>query len=96
MTLEKIDFIRAKLDGIKTTLERVPASDKTGHIGITIAKDFNTVLQEMGEIYPELASGLPSPIGITGPFRQLGKAGASYTDLEILCEQVLNLVRLVR
>ena len=60
-----------------------------------LGTEFNKVRKEIGEEYPDLKDALPAEISTRGPGASMGKAMATFLDLEILCEQVLNLLSLV-
>jgi len=77
------------------TLERTPPGEKKNLVSLEIAHDFNETLKSVSEQYPSIAGALPKPLSTRGPMTQLGKASASYFDLEIVCEQLLNLLGLV-
>jgi hypothetical protein len=95
MNIPRKRFIAAKLLGITGTLERAPASDKNKLIALHLAHEFNEILKAVSDEYPGLAPSLPRPLSTRGPMIDAGKAPASFLDLEIACEQVLNLLDLV-
>ena len=88
-------LITAKVQGIMKTLENTPASEKKNLVSLELAEDFNQTLKRVSVEYPDIANTLPKPLSTRGPMTQLGKASASFLDLEIVCEQLLNLLGLV-
>lgn len=96
MTISPKRLIEASIQGVMKTLERTPASEKKNLVSLQIVIDFNETLKRISEQYPELIEALPKPLDTRGPMTQLGKASASYLDLEIVCEQVLNLLGMVQ
>ena len=95
MAISKKRIIDAKLKGVMNTLERTPPSEKKNHISLDLAFEFNKIRKDVGEQYPELKDDLPGDISTRGPGTSLGVAMVTFLDLEILCEQLLNLVDLV-
>lgn len=89
------ELVRARLLGITKTLERTPPAEKKNQIALQLAKDFNAALSAVASEFPVIAQSLPGELTLNSPFRQIGKAPASYLDLEIACEQVLTLLDLV-
>jgi hypothetical protein len=94
MSIPRKRLIAAKLQGIIATLERTPASDKNKLIALHLAQEFNETLKVISDEYPDLAELLPRHLSTRGPMIDAGKAPASFLDLEIACEQVLNLLDL--
>ena len=89
------DFIRAKLEGLKTTLQSAPTSEKKNVISKPMADEFNGILSQAAQEYPVLKDQLPKAI----PTRRIGSMAigqATFLELEAFCEQTLNLLRLVR
>lgn len=89
------DLLQARLQGLKTTLERAPAGEKSHQASTALAKEFNAITAAIKEAFPDLEESLPEDIRSTGPFKRVGKSDVTYLDLEAHCEQVLNLLRLV-
>lgn len=88
-------LIVASVQGILKTLERTPATDKRHLIALQLAMDFNDILGKVRAQYPEIADTIPKPLTTRGSVTSEGKAPASFLDLEIVCEQLLNLLGLV-
>jgi hypothetical protein len=95
MTVTKHALLQARLQGIRTTLDRAPANEKSHQASTALASGFNEIVDAIKKTYPELGESLPGPIQSTEPFRRIGKSNVTYLDLEVMCEQVLNLLRLV-
>lgn len=95
MAIPKKKLIAAKIRGVMSTLERTPPNQKKNHVSLDLAFGFNEIRKEVGEEYPDLKDDLPVEISTRGPGTSLGVAMVTFLDLEILCEQLLNLVSLV-
>lgn len=95
MAISKKRLIVASVQGVMKTLERTPASEKKNLIALQLAIDVNKTIATIAETYPEIVGALPSPLSTRGPSTTMGKAPASFLDLEILCEQLLNLIGMV-
>jgi len=94
MSIPRKRLIAAKLQGIIAILERTPAADKNKLIALHLAQEFNETLKAISDEYPDIAELLPRALSTRGPMIDAGKAPASFLDLEIACEQVLNLLEL--
>ena len=92
----ELELTRAALNGLKTTLERLPAHDKKELVTRSLAEQFNGIVKRVGSAFPDLSAHLPKPIGATTPFRKVGKADATYVEVEVYCEQLLNLLQLMK
>jgi hypothetical protein len=88
-------LIVASVQGILKTLERTPAPEKKHMVSLQLAMDFNATLRSVAEHFPAIAQAIPKPLETRGPATHAGKAPASFLDLEIACEQVLNLIGMV-
>ena len=88
-------ILEAQLQGIKSTLERIPPKEKTAQIALALAGSFNDILTTIGESQPDLKGFLPKPLSMRGKLTVVGKAEVTYLDLEVFCEQTINLLRLV-
>lgn len=96
MTISKKAIVRAKLQGIMSTLQRIPADQKSGLVALEITQDFNGVLEQTAKEHPELINGLPKPFTTHNQMlKRAGKATASYFDLQLACDQVLHLMNLI-
>lgn len=94
--IDKVAILRAKAQSIKSVLEKIPPTQKQENIAVALAHDFNDIVKEIGEAFPELASSLPKPIHATTSMKILRKADVSYLDLEIFTEQILTLLQLAQ
>ncbi len=95
MTIPKKTIYLTKLKSIKSVVERTSENQKQGLIGINLANEFNKLLHEISQEYPDLKSSLPAEITVNGPFRDANMADMNYTDLEIFTETVISLLNLV-
>jgi hypothetical protein len=80
---------------MKSTLEAQAHPDKKEKASTHIAENFNKIVTDIASAFPELASSLPSPISSSTPLAQVGMSDAQYVDLEVYCEQILNLLDLI-
>jgi hypothetical protein len=92
----QLRFYKARLTGIKTSLEQATQKQKEGHVDRQIAEKFNVLLKELGGTFPDLAPHLPAPITFgTDIATILGSSDATYLALHIMVEQVLQLLSVV-
>ena len=96
MPIDPVDLMRARLNSLKTTLERASEKQKNGPAGKALAENFNAILQEIETAFPDLKSSLPARITARGPFAHMGAADVSYLDLEVFAEQALSLLQFVQ
>jgi hypothetical protein len=95
MAISKKQLLRTRLKAIRSTLHGASAKEKEGLAGISLTENFNTILTEIAEEYPELKDSLPTHISSRGPFQRIGKSSVSYLDLEALADQAIALLDLV-
>lgn len=95
MAISKKSIFLAKLNSIKSIIEKASDKQKQDLIGTNLANEFNKLLRELSEEYPDLKSSLPAEIPSKGPFRDMQKADVNYIDLEIFTETVISLLNLV-
>jgi hypothetical protein len=95
MAIPPAQLMQAKLQGIKTALERAPASEKNHSASVALAGEFNRVIEQAAAEYEDIADALPKPVTWSGMTARAGRSDVSFMDLEALTEQVLNLLRLV-
>ncbi len=95
MAIDKVKLLKAKLDGIRTTLQRSSEQQKKELAPTLLAKDLNGVIDEVAKTYPDLKDALPKPVLSSTPARRLGMSDVRYLDVEIFVEQVLRLLNLV-
>jgi hypothetical protein len=89
-----VDFLKAKVQSIKTVLEKTSPKEREKKVTLHLAEQFNDILKEIGTAYPEAAPHLPKPIPVEG-FSQFGLAAVGYVDLMIFAEQVLHVLALI-
>ena len=93
----KIDVLRAKLEGHLKALERLPPSQKVGHASTESARDINSIFRQIGEECPEIREDLPNSVTEIGssPIDRLqGLSAVAYVDIERQAEQALALLDL--
>lgn len=93
----QLDFVRAKVDAYRKTLQRHAPSDKEGRLSIQIAREFNAFIEEVKKEVPESASHLPQPIkwsGITARVAQ--QAEISFLEFEMILDQVIAVLDVQR
>ena len=95
MDISKKSIFLAKLNSIKSIIEKATDKQKQGLIGINLANEFNKLLKELSEEYPELKNSLPANINSNGHFSLMQKADTNYIDLEIFTETVISLLNLI-
>ena len=95
MTISKKSIYLAKLSSIKNTIERTTDEQKHNLIGINLANEFNKLLLEIGQDYPDLKGSLPPEITSKGHFKLMQMADTNYIDLEIFTETTISLLNLV-
>ena len=91
----KVELLRARARSFKSTLQNASPKEKEGPAGTALAKNFNKIIEETGETYPDLKDSLPGKITWLGPFARMGKCDVSYLDLEVLADQLLAMLDLV-
>lgn len=91
----RIDLLRARARSFKSTLQKATAKEKEGPAGTALAENFNKIVQEAGNAFPDLKDSLPAPITSRGPFARMGKSDVSYLDLEVMADQLLAMLDLV-
>lgn len=96
MAISKRQLLRTRLKAIRSTLHGASAKEKEGLAGISLTENFNAILTEVAEEYPELKDSLPKHISGHGPFKRVGKSSVSYLDLEALADQAIALLDLIQ
>jgi hypothetical protein len=91
----KIQSIKARLNGIQKTLDNTPDDQKDNQISWSLAENFNEIIKEVENEIPELGDSLPSKIEKNRHAQRFGQAAESFLDLEIFCEQILQLLNTV-
>ena len=92
----QLPFLRAKVQAIKTVLDKASAKERESRVATHLAQQFNDVLKEIGAAYPDAAPHLPKPIpSSVSLLRRNGLSDVSYMDLMVFAEQVLNVLSVV-
>jgi hypothetical protein len=91
----KVDFLKAKVQALKSVLEKTSAKEREARVSTHMAKQFNELLKEIGEAVPDAAAHLPKPIPSTTEFRHMGISDVGYVDLMIMAEQVIGVLSVV-
>jgi hypothetical protein len=95
MSISKKSIFIAKLNSIKSIVEKSSEKQKQDLIGTNLAHEFNKLIRELKQEYPSIQSSLPAEITANGPFSDMQKADVNYIDLEIFTEIVISLLNLV-
>lgn len=95
MPISKVDLMRAKLDGITSALQKATEDSKSDPISISLAKNFNSILEALAREFPDIAAELPSPLSVDGHFAMMGRADDTYLDLEVYVDQIRSLLALL-
>ncbi len=90
-----VDFLKAKVGAYQKVLSQAASRDKEGLVSITLAKQFNSLLDEVKKACPEAEPHIPRPITWESAFSQLAVADVSFLDLEVLVEQVSSILAVV-
>jgi hypothetical protein len=88
----QIKLYRARLSAIVKGLESASQTAKQGHIALSTADDFNSLLTEIASAHPELEKSLPQKIPREGMLARHGVAPLSFLDLQLKCNQVISLL----
>ena len=90
----KIEILRARARSFKSTLQNASVKEKEGLAGTALAENFNKIVEETAQTYPDLKESLPARITSRSPFARMGKSDVSYLDLEVLADQLLAMLDL--
>lgn len=92
-----LDFLKAKLQAYKHTLDGKSGKEKERHVAIHVAEEFNGILEAIKKESPEAAPHLPKPITWTSVFaHDMKVADVTYLDLEMLINQVIAVLDVIR
>jgi len=91
-----LDFLRANVQAYKHTLDGKSSKEKDGLVSIQIAKQFNAIVDQIKKEAPDAAPHLPQSIEWTGPFSQMQLADVNFLDLEMMLNQVVAVLDVVR
>lgn len=81
----------ARLNGMTQVLQQMGSKEKSQHISLTTANDFNKIHEEIQSHFSKVKDLLPSKIPTNGNFTMLGKADVTFVDFEMACNQ-LNMI----
>src|SRR6266446_5298531 len=84
----KVEFLRAKVEAVENALEKTAPKQRENRVSIHLAKDFNAVVKEIQDAFPDGAPYLPKPILWTTTHARMQFSDVSYVDLMIMAEQV--------
>jgi hypothetical protein len=90
-----LQLLKVRLQGFKRTLGSASERSKSEHISTELAKNFNSILANIGEKFPSIRDALPEPVPSTTLLRKAGKADISFLDLEILVDQAVGILDLL-
>ena len=94
MALSTLQILRTTLESFRTTLQGAGSGRKDGQVSVQVAREFNTIVERVRELLPEVVDGLPKRVLIKGPMTNMGLAPIKYLDLEMLVDQVLAMIQL--
>lgn len=91
-----LDFLRANVQAFKHTLDGKSTKEKGGLVSIQIAQQFNAIVDQIKREVPDAAPHMPQPITWTGPFERLQQSDVAFLDFEMMLNQVLAVLDVVR
>jgi hypothetical protein len=95
MSPSKIEILKARAASFKEVLEKTSEKGKQEHVTSAQADDFNRLLYDIGNEFPDVKDSLPQRILSTKLIlRRQGYSDFRYLELEIAVEQVIKLIRL--
>jgi hypothetical protein len=90
-----LDFLRAKLLAYKQTLDGKRPGNKDCDVSITIADQFNAIVEAIGRASPAAAPHLPKPItSKIAPFA--GVSDVRFLDLEMMINEAIAVLDVIR
>lgn len=92
MEPDKLQILKARLQGYKSILEKTRPSQKSEIVSNHLARNFNEIVDELRNISPGVGEHLPKHIRTPGGRRQ---TDVSFLDLEIMVEQVLGILNVL-
>tara|TARA_E500000305_G_scaffold98439_1_gene89999 strand:- start:521 stop:817 length:297 start_codon:yes stop_codon:yes gene_type:complete len=90
--VDKIGFLKIKIESIKKSLNEYNSNDKQTHISKGMANDFNDILDILVAEKPNIQYILPKKITTSRPYDIMQKADITYMDLHILYNQIIAIV----
>lgn len=91
MSKREIALLKVRVNSIIRTLESADRNQKEGRISLGTSEIFNKIRKDVIAFHPELESSIPREIG-SHFGRKLGFADASFMDLELACNSILDLL----
>lgn len=92
-----LDFLRARVQAYKSTLDGKSSQEKEKHVSIQIAEEFNLILEEIKKEAADAAPHLPKPITWQSIFaRDMRVADVRFLELEMMLNQVLAVLDVLR
>src|SRR5947199_271239 len=86
-----LEFLKARVQAIKHTLEGKSGKEKDGRVSIQIAQQFNSVVDNIKKEFSNAAPQLPQPITTKGiGSHDMQIADITFLDFEMLLNQVLG------
>ena len=90
----KAQLLKARLQGIISSIENEDSDNRSKHVSLSLAKDFNKILKEFCDSFPDHEDSFPEEIPSSFG-RRLGLADATFLDLRIKAEQVVKIVEVL-
>ena len=91
-----LDFLKANVQAYKHTLDGKSSKEKASLVSIQIAQQFNAIVDQIKKEAPDTAPHLPKPVTWVGPFARMQHADVTFLDLEMMINQVLAVLDVVR
>ena len=92
MALDKKRLLRTRAKSMLQTLETETGNGTKNRVSTTLAESYNTLLDDIVEVVPELQGALPNQIGSTTAFASMGVSDADHVDLRVFLNQVVDLL----
>jgi hypothetical protein len=94
MAANDLPFLRARVQAFKTNLEKTAHKQKTSMLTYTLGEQFDNLLKEILDLYPEVKRHLPEPV-----CRETGmgvkRVTINYLDLEIMVDTLINILGVI-
>lgn len=91
-----LDFVKAKVQACKHTLDSKSDKEKDGRVSIQIAQQFNAIIDEIKKEASEVAPHLPQHIEWNSPFARVQQADVTFLDLEMMLNQVIAVLDVIQ
>ncbi|KKK82110.1 hypothetical protein LCGC14_2806660 [marine sediment metagenome] len=92
MALDKKKLLRTRAKSMLQTLETETGNATRNRVSTTLAESYNTLLDDIVEVVPELQGALPNQIRSTTPFAKMGESDADHVDLKVFLNQAVDLL----